>query len=66
MKDLKNVTFETNTTQTLHKDFEDYPRKQDRSQVTWSCSKTFHQVNWNTAIKSKLFLPIIGFNQNVF
>ena len=38
MKDLKNVTFETNTTQHLHKDLEDFLNSQDRLQVTWSCS----------------------------
>ena len=53
MKDLKNVTFETNTTQTLHKDFEDYLRKQDRFQVTWSCSPklSVSGESWNDAIK---------------
>ena len=38
MKDLKNVTFETNTTQLLHKDFKQYLQDQDRFEVTWSCS----------------------------
>src|SRR6056300_1286823 len=53
MKDLKNVTFETNTTQTLHKDFEDYLRKQDRFEVTWSCSPKLSVSGepWDTAIK---------------
>ena len=41
MKDLKNVTFETNTTQFLHTDFKEYPNRQDRFTVTWSCSKNF-------------------------
>jgi organic radical activating enzyme len=58
MKDLKNVTFETNTTQTLHKDFEDYLRKQDRFQVTWSCSPKLSVSGepWNTAIKPEIAL----------
>ena len=34
MRDLKNVTFETNTTQKLHKDFVDYPNDQDRFEIT--------------------------------
>ena len=38
MQDLKNVTFETNTTQHLHDDFFDYLSTQDRFEVTWSCS----------------------------
>ena len=58
MKDLKNVTFETNTTQTLHKDFEDYLRKQDRFEVTWSCSPKLSVSGepWNTAIKPEIAL----------
>jgi len=58
MKDLKNVTFETNTTQTLHKDFEDYLRKQDRFQVTWSCSPKLSVSGepWHTAIKPEIAL----------
>ncbi len=38
MGDLKNVTFETNTTQMLHRDFKDYLQNQDRFEITWSCS----------------------------
>ena len=38
MKDLKNVTFETNTTQMLHSDFKQYLNNQDRIKITWSCS----------------------------
>ena len=38
MRDLKNVTFETNTTQPLHKEFRDYLENQNRFEVTWSCS----------------------------
>ena len=51
MKDLKNVTFETNTTQHLHKDF---PLSQATKELqsTWSCSKTFSSWRtWDTAIK---------------
>ena len=39
MQDLKNVMFETNTTQKLHPDFAQYLTDQDRFEVTWSCSK---------------------------
>ena len=58
MKDLKNVTFETNTTQTLHKDFEDYLRKQNRFEVTWSCSPKLSVSGepWHTAIKPEIAL----------
>ena len=53
MKDLKNVTFETNTTQHLHKDFVDYLNSQERFEVTWSCSPKLSVSGepWDTAIK---------------
>ena len=53
MKDLKNVTFETNTTQHLHKDFKEYLESQDRFPVTWSCSPKLSVSGepWETAIK---------------
>ena len=38
MQDLKNVTFETNTTQHLHDDLFNYLNNSDRITVTWSCS----------------------------
>ena len=38
MRDLKNVTFETNTTQPLRDDFKQYIESQDRFEITWSCS----------------------------
>ena len=52
MKDLKNVTFETNTTQTLHDDFREYLNNQDRFTVTWSCSPKLSVSGepWETAI----------------
>jgi len=52
MKDLKNVTFETNTTQHLHKDFIDYLNTQNRFEVTWSCSPKLSVSGepWETAI----------------
>ena len=53
MKDLKNVTFETNTTQMLHTDFKDYLANQERIEVTWSCSPKLSVSGepWETAIK---------------
>ena len=56
MKDLKNVTFETNTTQLLHKDFKQYLQDQDRFEVTWSCSPKLSVSGepWETAIKPEV------------
>ena len=53
MKDLKNVTFETNTTQTLHEDFFNYLNDHKRISVTWSCSPKLSVSGepWDTAIK---------------
>ena len=58
MKDLKNVTFETNTTQFLHRDFKDYLNGQDRFAVTWSCSPKLSVSGepWKTAIKPEVAL----------
>ena len=38
MRDLRNVTFETNTTQNLHDDLFEYLDNKDTIIVTWSCS----------------------------
>ena len=56
MKDLKNVTFETNTTQLLHGEFKDYLQNQDRFEVTWSCSPKLSVSGepWDTAIKPEV------------
>ena len=53
MEDLKNVTFETNTTQHLHDDFFAYLNNQDRFEVTWSCSPklSVSGESWEDAIK---------------
>ena len=53
MRDLKNVTFETNTTQKLRDEFVDYLSNQDRFEVTWSCSPKLSVSGepWDTAIK---------------
>ena len=56
MKDLKNVTFETNTTQFLHDDLFKYLNNSDRIKVTWSCSPklTVSGESWEDAIKPKV------------
>ena len=61
MGDLKNVTFETNTTQLLHRDFKDYLQNQNRFEVTWSCSPKLSVSGepWHTAIK-----PNVAVNYN--
>jgi len=53
MRDLKNVTIETNTTQPLHDDFFDYLNDNDRIQVTFSCSPklSVSGESWSDAIK---------------
>ena len=53
MKDLKNVTFETNTTQNLYPALRDYFNNQDRITVTWSCSPklSVSGESWTDAIK---------------
>tara|TARA_B100000123_G_scaffold270485_1_gene248422 strand:+ start:4119 stop:5015 length:897 start_codon:yes stop_codon:yes gene_type:complete len=53
MKDLKNVTFETNTTQNLYPALRDYFNNQDRITVTWSCSPklSVSGESWSDAIK---------------
>ena len=53
MQDLKNVTFETNTTQKLHKDFYDYLDGHGRLTVTWSCSPklSVSGESWEDAIR---------------
>src|SRR6056300_1779182 len=53
MRDLKNVTFETNTTQTLHNDFRDYLENQTRIQFTFSCSPKLYVSGeyWSDDIK---------------
>ena len=56
MGDLKNVTFETNTTQLLHGEFKDYLQNQDRFEITWSCSPKLSVSGepWKTAIKPEV------------
>ena len=56
MKDLKNVTIETNTTQSLHKDFAEYLSTQGRFTVTFSCSPklSVSGESWEAAIKPEV------------
>ena len=58
MRDLKNVTLETNTTQTLHPEFFEYLNSQERFEVTWSCSPKLSVSGepWDTAIKPDVAL----------
>jgi 7-carboxy-7-deazaguanine synthase len=58
MKDLKNVTFETNTTQHLHDGLFKYLSNQDRITVTWSCSPklSVSGESWEDAIKPDVAL----------
>ena len=58
MQDLKNVTFETNTTQNLHEEFKNYLINQDRFTITWSCSPKLSVSGepWETAIKPDVAL----------
>jgi organic radical activating enzyme len=53
MQDLKNVTFETNTTQHLHEDLFNYLNNSNRITVTWSCSPKLSVSGepWENAIK---------------
>ena len=53
MQDLRNITFETNTTQHLHEDLFNYLNNQDRIKITWSCSPKLSVSGepWETAIK---------------
>ena len=53
MKDLKNVTFETNTTQSLSDDFKSYLEDNQRLHITFSCSPKLSVSghSWVDAIK---------------
>ena len=53
MKDLKNVTFETNSTQFLHTDFKEYIKKRTDIEWTFSCSPklSVSGESWEDAIK---------------
>jgi organic radical activating enzyme len=56
MRDLKNVTFETNATQSLREDFGEYLRNQRRLAVTFSCSPklSVSGESWSDAIRPEI------------
>lgn len=65
MKDLKNVTFETNTTQFLHEDFKDYLTNRAKFRTTFSCSPklSVSGESWEDAIKPNVaanYASILG------
>jgi 7-carboxy-7-deazaguanine synthase len=65
MQDLKNVTFETNTTQTLHRDFHEYLSEHGRLNITWSCSPklSVSGESWEDAIRPDVaanYASVIG------
>ena len=64
MKDLKNVTFETNTTQTLRKDFKEFLSTQNRFKITWSCSPklSISGESWEDAINPNLAVDYASVN----
>jgi len=66
MKDLKNVTFETNGTQKLQTPFKDYLNNQDRFEVTWSCSPklTVSGESQTDAIKPGIIADYAGVNNS--
>ena len=53
MKDLKNVTYETNTTQPIRENLLEWTKTQDRIHITFSCSPklTVSGERWEDAIK---------------
>ena len=63
MKDLRNVTFETNTTQLLHDDLFDYINSQSRIEFTFSCSPklSVSGERWEDAIKPDV---AVDYNRN--
>jgi len=56
MKDIKNVTFETNTTQNLKSDFKAFLSNEAEFEVTWSCSPklSVSGESWSDAIKPSI------------
>jgi organic radical activating enzyme len=66
MQDLKNVTFETNTTQHLHEEFRDYLNNQTRFKVTWSCSPklSVSGERWEDAINPEIALEYSRINNS--
>ena len=72
MQDLKNLTFETNATQPLHRSFAEYLQSQQRFHVTWSCSPklTVSGEAWAEAIRPEIvnsyFNLVCGNGSNLY
>lgn len=65
MRDLKNVTFETNCTQPLHDDFKEYLTNCKRLKVTFSCSPklSVSGESWEDTIKPRVaadYTSVVG------
>lgn len=65
MKDLKNVTIETNTTQKLHEDFYNYINGHSRLHFTFSCSPklSVSGESWEDAIRPDIagqYYSVVG------
>jgi len=65
MEDLKNVTFETNSTQPLQRDFNTYINTQRSFELTWSCSPklSVSGESWDDAIRPEIiesYYDVIG------
>jgi len=56
MRDLKNLTIETNATQPLRQEFQDYIESQSRIKFTWSCSHklSVSGESWDDAIRPEI------------
>jgi 7-carboxy-7-deazaguanine synthase len=56
MRDLKNLTIETNATQPLRQEFQDYIESQSRIKFTWSCSPklSVSGESWDDAIRPEI------------
>ena len=69
MKDLKNVTFETNSTQLLHSDFKEYIESRPDIEWTFSCSPklSVSGESWESAIKPSVIADYYNTrNSNVY
>ena len=66
MEDLKNVTFETNTTQLLRDNFASYIGSQNRFTVTFSCSPKLSVSGelWSNAIKPEVAVGGMSISQS--
>ena len=58
LRELKYVTFETNVTQSLHKEFREYLKKNTNLVITWSCSP---KLSISGECRESAILPNIAF-----